>query len=499
MATGVKTRHKDYDRFSLQWQRVRHVVAGQDAIYGNSLSYLPPLIDESPLEYKARLERTPFFNATWRTMAAFVGLLFRKAAIIEVPENIKPLLNDVTMSGVDFNSFAQEVALEDIEVSRVGVLVDFPQVEPDPNRTVAQAEAMGLRPSMVMYRAESILNWHYEFINNKTVLAQVRLAETVTIQKSEFEFEQENRVRVLDLMKWGDEGSRYYRQRVFKEENGEQIGGDIVPQMDGAPLDFIPFYIIGPDGGSPEVTEPILIDLVDLNLKHFQVSADYEHGCHFTGLPQPVIIGAQQEFNRETGAPIKATYPIGSTSAWTLPAGADAKYMEFSGQGLAALEKNLERKEAQMAAIGARMLTPEKAGVEAAETLAMRHSGEHSILGAISVAVSQGLLEALKTFCRWAGVKTITEENVKFQINRDFMPFILQPQQLTALLSAVQAGKLSHEAFFNLMQRGDMIDADTTFEDEQARIDANPPMPEPVLEPGGGNTNNPAEKETNDG
>jgi len=355
---------------------------------------------------------------------------------------------------------------------------------PDRGRLQSQAEALGLRPSMVLYRTESIINWHYEYINNKTVLSQVRLLETAVMQKTEFEYEEEKRIRVLDLIFNG----KVYRQRLFKEDTEEQIGGDIIPLMNGQPLDFIPFYIIGPDGATPEVSEPILIDLVDLNLKHFQVSADYEHGCHFTGLPQPYIVGANQQFNSETGLPIPQTYPIGSTNAWVLPVGGEAKYMEFTGQGLTALENNLNRKEAQMAAIGARMLTPEKAGVEAAETLAMRHSGEHSILGAVAVAVSTGLLEALKTFVSWAG-QTVTAENVKFAINRDFMPFILSPQALTALLSAVQAGKLSHEAFFELLQRGDMIDPDTTFEDEQARIDANPPMPDPVL--GGNNPNDP--------
>jgi hypothetical protein len=74
-----------------------------------------------------------------------------------------------------------------------------------------------------------------------------------------------------------------------------------------------------------------------------------------------------------------------------------------------------------MAAIGARMLAPEKNGVEAAETLFMRHSGENSILSAIAIAVGNGLTEALNMFAAWA------EEagEVSFAINRDFMPIAL--------------------------------------------------------------------------
>lgn len=477
-ANGVKLRHKDYDRFAKKWKRVRDVVSGQDEIHAAGVHYLPMLVDEDPLEYLKRVQRTPFYNASWRTMAAFVGMMFRKPPTLEVPDELEKLLEDVTMSGVSFDNFAQETVLEDITTSRLGVLVDHPQRARNedgsiPVISVADAEANGYRPSMVMYKAESIINWHYDFINNHYVLTQVRLHEIHKERKSEFEYEEYGVIRVLDLA-WGK-----YRQRLFKEDNEEQIGGDIFPLMDGAPLTEIPFYFIGPDGSEKELSEPVLIDLVDLNIKHYQVSADYEHGCHMTALPTPVVSGAQAQFD-EAGQLRENKLYIGSTSAWMLPMGATADFLEFSGQGLAALEKNLDRKEAQMAAIGARMLTPEKAGVEAADTVAMRHAGENSILAAIAVAVSDGLTNALIMFAKWAGIKNATVDNVKYEINRDFMPFPITPQALTSLLAAVQAGKLSHESFFALLKRGDLIESDIDFEAEQARIDANPPMPEPV-------------------
>ncbi len=487
---SVKTRHAQYEIYAPKWRRVRDVVAGQDAVYAGSTLYLPSLIDETLLEYNARLGRTPFYNATWRTIASFVGLLFRKPPILEVPKQLEALLDDVTMSGVSFANFAQDVTLEDFEVARVGVLVDYPLQTFNPDgspMTRAQSEAKGLRPSMTLYKTENIANWRYEYINNHRVLTQVRLLEKKIEVKDEFTSEEIDVIRVLDLF----EGQ--YRVRHFKEESGEIIGWPITPLMNGAPLDYIPFYIIGPDGGEGDIDEPVLIDLVDLNLKHFQVSADYEHGCHMTALPTPVIIGAQSEFG-PGGEPIQKSYYIGSTAAWLLPTGADAKFLEFQGSGLAALENNLNRKEAQMAAIGARMLTAEKAGVEAADTVAMRHSGEHSILAAIAIAVSEGLGKALKTFAEWAGQESGA---IKFEINRDFMPFPMTPQSLTALLGLVQAGQMSQEAFFDLMKRGDLHDAELTFEIEQGRIDATPPLglqmqqklldaplPEPGVKPG---------------
>jgi hypothetical protein len=332
---------------------------------------------------------------------------------------------------------------------------------------------------MVMYKAESIINWRFEFIANRYVLTQVRLWEIKSEQKTEFETIETPVIRVLDLF------FNQYRVRMFTEESEEQIGGDVFPKMDGVPLDYIPFYFIGPDGGQHELSEPVLIDLVDLNIKHFQVSADYEHGCHMVGLPTPVVSGMAPEFDGQ-GNKVNPKLYIGGETAWILPVGATADFLELSGSGLQNLEKNLDRKEGQMAALGAKMLTPDKAGVEAADTVAMRHAGENSILAAIAVAVSEGLTKALITFAKWAGIKDANEDNIKFDINRDFMPFAITPQALTALLSTVQAGKMSHEAFFDLMKRGDLHDSDLTFKDEQGRIDAAPTIPGPLPAPAPG-------------
>lgn len=474
--TGVASKHSQYDSYATKWKRCRDVVSGQDAVHAGEIAYLPMLKEQDRTEYLAYVKRTPFYNASWRTLAGFVGMLFRKPPILEVPKKVEKLLEDVTMSGTSFQSFAQDCALEDLEVSRLGILVDHPlQVQNADGSpvSVAKAEELGLRPSMQQYKAESIINWKYEFRNNRNTLVQVRLLEEHSVPKNEFENETEVRVKVLDLIE------NEYRIRVFKEDDEEQIGDDIYPIMNGKRLNFIPFYFIGPDGTEGTLDDPIMIDLIDLNLAHYRVSADYEHGCHMTGLPTPVVSGYATEFDRE-GKAIPAKFYIGSTVAWVFPdPNASASFLEFTGQGLTALENNLARKENQMAAIGARMLAPEKSGVEAAQTLAMRHSGEHSILSAIAISVSQGLTKALKTFAEWAG----ENGEVKFEINRDFIPVIADSALLTQLMALVQGGHMDEESLFDWLKRADLIKPEMTFEEMQQKIDEMPP-PAPLAAPG---------------
>jgi hypothetical protein len=101
---------------------------------------------------------------------------------------------------------------------------------------------------------------------------------------------------------------------------------EVYPLMNGKPLDFIPFTFLSADDTTPEVDEPPLIDLVNMNLSHYRTCADLEHGAHFTGLPTPYVCGAQLE------NPNDKLY-IGSQSAWMLKS-PDAKvgFLEFTAR-----------------------------------------------------------------------------------------------------------------------------------------------------------------------
>jgi hypothetical protein len=152
-----------------------------------------------------------------------------------------------------------------------------------------------------------------------------------------------------------------------------------------------------------------MYDLVTLNLSHYRTTADLEHGAHFTGLPTAVISGYQPSVGEKLS--------IGGTAAWAFPdPQAKASYLEFTGQGLGALENRLKDKEAGMAAIGARMLTPDKATAEAARTVQMRHSGEGAVLASIGDMIEHGFDRILQIMADWAGItgKVDAEFNDEF-------------------------------------------------------------------------------------
>lgn len=471
-SNGVAQYHAGYADMAKKWKRCRDVIAGQDAIYLGKTDYLPRLLGEETSEYAARLARTPFFNGSYRTIAGFVGMLFRKAPVLTVPKGLEKFLEDVTLSGTSFNALAKEGGFEYLAVTRFGIFVDHPPLVE--GLSAAEAEERGQRPTMTLYKAEAIRNQRYEYRNNKKTLVQVRLDEVVSEADGEFGENLIDTIRVLDLDEAGN-----YRQRVYDASTGEQRGVDIYPLKNGKFLREIPFYIVGADGINAEYDDPEMIDLFDLNIKLFQAYADYVHACHMTALPTPWVTGYSESpgFGADEGQPKKPLeLRIGSATAWIFPDPATkVGFLEYQGQGVEALKGLCDGYKAEMAAIGARMLAPEKSGVEAADTLAMRHSGEQSVLSSAAEAISQGWTEALKMFAEWAG----QTGEVKFEINKNFMPFFVTPQQVTTWLAAVQAGRMSAETFFWNMQRADQVPEGLTFEEEQDRIEADP-VPRPI-------------------
>ena len=461
MADTPDYQHPDYEANLPRWIRCRDVVAGQDAVHKAGIAYLPALSNQDNKEYEAYKKRTPFFNAAARTVDGMVGLVFRKNPISEVPAALEPVLEDVTLTGVPASVLAHKLIQEVETVGRVGVLVEYPRMDAQPT-TLAEAQALNMRPYATIFAAESIINWRVQRINNAMQPTLIVLQEQYS-KMGAFEVDYSTQIRALLL----DDG--IYKQRVYRQTNSTvsaewELVEEITPLMNGAPMRFIPFQIINSDSLEFAVSKPPLLDLVDLNLSHYRTNADLEHGAHFTGLPTPFIAGLQLE----DGAKIT----IGSATAIIAPdPQANASYLEFTGQGLQALEALLTRKEAQMAAIGARMLAPEKSGVEAAETMEIKRAGETSVLASQANIVSMAMERILGWVAQWMGIVG----PINYQLNTDYLPVRMTGQDLTALVSSWQSGAISRATLFYNLQAGEVIAPGKTLEEEQGDIDSDGP------------------------
>ncbi len=487
----VDTQHPDYTANLPVWRKCRDVAQGQRAVHAGDELYLPKLDGENVKNYKRRKARALFFNATWRTIAGLLGMVFRKDPVFKVSGGgVEELLDDVTQSGIDLVRLAFQATRECLTVGRFGILVDFPRtaIAEGAAVTVAMTEALNLHPKMAPYLAESIINWRSSWINNKYVLDRVVLRENVEVQgKDEFDVGIRTQYRVLDLVqvkgeKPDDAPRMAYRVRVFiKEQKADKlIDGPFFPLMDGKPLDFLPFQFIGVDTTTPDVEEPPLVDLVDANVSHYQSTADVEHGAHKTALPQPWAAGLSPDggMDERGVAKSKPTFYMGGGDLWMHPdIGGTFGMLEYTGTGLEAIEKRLARKEAYMAVLGARMLEDQKRAVETAETAGIHRAGEQSALVTQAKTISEGVNTALGWYDLWAGGSGVTE----FDLNNELVPPGLTAQEITALVGAWQAGGLSPQELFAKFQSGGVVAETADFETHDAQIENQVPRLGPAM------------------
>jgi hypothetical protein len=476
----VNSTHLDYDTNAAAWSRARDVFAGEDAIKSAGERYLPKLDSQSTEEYNAYRARASFFNATARTADGFVGLIFRREPTFKVPENsagvgraLAAFVEDADMLGTSLSAYAKNVVSEVVSVGRAGTLVDWED----------QAEQ---RAYAVLYTAEQILNWRTERVNGRNVLTLLALKENAERLKTEkltaeadgFEVEAVEQIRVLRLASVSSPKSEVQSQRRYvveiwrqkrnrtKGTNGTQkIEWEKVetriPLRLGKPLPLIPFVFHGPRHSLPFVDKLPLADIIAVNLDHYRLDADYKHGLHYTALPTVFVSGVEKTKDMV----------VGSRAAWVAAdANAKATFLEFTGQGLTTFERAMDRDERLMAVLGTRMLEAQKRVGESADAIELRQSGENSVLSAVSLSVSDSLTHVLRWVYWWNSTEetpdAIGEDRVLVTLNSDFSTKGMASEEITAIVSAWQAGAISRESMFELFRRGEVLPPGRTNEEE---------------------------------
>lgn len=481
--------HPDYDANAAAWSRARDVIAGEDAVKLGDTKYLPRLDSQSDNEYLGYKSRACFFNATSRTCDGFLGLLFRRDPEVKLPDRhagvggaLRVFTDDVDLMGTSLFTFCKGVTGEVLSVGRCGTLIDW--------------EGNGeSRAYVVRYAAEDILNWQTGRINGRNVVTLVALREMVEQPEADgFAVKHVETIRVLKLEVLADGSTRYVVelwQRVPSGNRGGN-GGSLwsgffgqkstqakaewtmvetrVPLRLGKPLPLIPFVFHGPRNALPDVDKMPLADIIAVNLDHYRLDADYKHGLHFTALPTAWVSGFDKT----------SELRIGSSTAWVAEApGAVAGFLEFKGHGLSTFENAQNRDERLMAVLGSRMLEDTKRVGETADAIELRQAGENSILMTLALSLSDSISQVLRWVYWWNSTEQypedVSEDIVLLNINTDFTAKGLSSMELTAIVSAWQAGAISQATMFDLFRKGEVLPTGRTDAEEKSLVQAGQP------------------------
>jgi len=428
----VNITHSLYNKFQPKWKQMRDTITGDIKLYPET--YLPapfPRDSEYNDRYTAYTTRARYYNMVGRTATVLHGLIFRKSPTIQLPEQLKYLVDNVDGNGTLLEQQAKIVGREVVHVARAGLLVDYPLI--DGHLTEDQKRREGIAAKIVYYTTENIINWRRDE-KNRLILVVLR-EQCERPSSSLFEQNLGYQYRVLRLI-----NGTYYQMVI---DDQEQTVIEQFQVLDGnrQPFNYIPFYTVGAVENGIEPDEPVLLPLSDINIGHYRNSADYEEMASKMGQASLHVSGYSGESD---------TVYMGTRSAIPTEQGGKVEIVQLSDNTF--LERAMERKELQALQIGARMVF-QSGGQEAVGVEQIKASGDNAVMATISENITDAYEKALKDCGRFEGVPEPLLDEIGFDVNKEFLSIPLTLEQYKIYQGLMMDGLLTKETALNELKR----------------------------------------------
>jgi len=480
---AVNSTHPEYIRNAGLWEKVRDCVDGEHAVKAKGEAYLPRPAGKIGAKYDkayARyLARARFSNFTGRTAEGLHGSVFSRTSEQQegISESFGDFLRNVDNAGTSIGKFARELSWDALQTGWGGILVDHSRLPEGETVDVATANRLGLTAYLKWYKAENVINWRYDTVDERRVLSLVVLQETFEdTANDEFAPTVKTRYRVLRLAD-GVYTQQEYTPSEDRKAKEEFVPGPLMtPRMGGEPFGFIPFFPCP----APEPEKSMLLDLAHENIGHYQQSADLRNALHISAsptawisLPQHSRVPTEQDpaTGRDTGKP-KTVLLGGETVAW-LTDGATMGFSEPSGNGLVAMQKDMDASEARMKVLGAKPFDGGPKGVESGKAASIHAAAANSVLGAFAVNMGEVITNAVRLGARWRGVPDVEAEKWEFNLNTNYDGDLAEVEEKRLALEMMGDGVMSRVKF--LMDYMGMEKTDAEAEVERIRAEGRIP------------------------
>lgn len=486
----VDARCKEYQTRFPEWSLVRDAVDGERAVKAKKEAYLPrPNPEDDTTEAKKRYDqyrdRAVFYNATGRTLEGLVGQVFNKPCVAELTPRLKLIEDNVDGTGQTITQLAKLLLARVLSYGRAGLLADYPVRAADmPPATVADLDNGSIRPKVIAYSPFRIINWRTTEIGAQAVLSLVVLEEEYDEKDDGFATETGLQYRVLRL-DVSNPAAPFYTVEIWRKTTGGDAyaiveGYPVTPrQANSQPFDRIPFTFIGWQDNTPSCDSVPLLDLAQLNVHHYRVSADYYEAVFLCGQPTPVFAGLTKDWVKEVFP--KGKIALGTRAAVPLPQGGTAMLLQAKENTMA--KEAMTGLAEQMVALGAQLVTERQVQRTATETnkdMTISISTLSSSADNVSAALSEALANAGKFVGEDAGED---KSKISVKLNTDFQVSKMTAEERRQLLAEWQANGITTEEYRDVMTANGI--ATKTLEDYKSEIETDmQTMPQPAAVPG---------------
>ncbi len=399
----------------------RAMMQGTRAVRALGTDALPKWPDEKLGFYRLRSSIAQVTRYYARTVEALVGMVSGTPPTLAKGTDARLLADweDIDRRGRHGDVFVRDLTEEAMVGGYAAILVDCPPVPKGIRLTLENEQRMGLRPYWVLITADQIVSWIVEAPNwsalmrayqtgkltdtqvgvlaGQQITRQVVLYEPTDVERGSFGVVSRERYRVLRLT---DSGVTFavWEKRTSEGATGEHFALVDEGTMTGAnrrPLSAIPLALCYPKRPSaPFVAEPVAMGVCELNLDHYQLTADRRYLIKHTHSPTLYLFGVQTERDEHgQDKPIR----VGPNSLIrSNNAEAKAGYIVAPADALQSSKEERDEIVRQIAALGMSFLGRDRQqGTETAKGRELDLSAEHATHTSIARAVQDALEQAL--------------------------------------------------------------------------------------------------------
>lgn len=378
-----------YDRMAPRWHLISTLLGGTEAMRGAGEAYLPMHPEETTKGYQQRIGGAVLLNMVQQTLDNLSGKPFKDPIKPneDVPEGLATtMFDDVDLQGNNLHVFSRQWFEEGLAKAFAHVLIDMPRPAPREDgqpRTLDDDRKQGVRPYWVMICPENVLFARAEIIDGVEVLQHIRIMEYYTEQDG-FAEVCKQRIRVLEpgLVQIWVPKKKGKDKEEWALEDEWQTGLDYIP--------LVTFYAARE--GFME-GKPPLMDLAQLNVTHWQSTADQRHILTVARFPILACSGASaDESDRVVVGPNQILYNSDPNGKFY--------YVEHAGTAIEAGMKDLEMLERQMSGYGAEFLK-KKPGNETATGRALDSAEATSDLSSMAGVFEDAIAQCLDITADW--------------------------------------------------------------------------------------------------
>jgi hypothetical protein len=479
---AISSRHPSYSEFLEDWTLCRDSYRGERIVKSKTTQYLPATAGQiadgmdgtnavGRIAYNSYLTRAVFPEYMSSAVETMIGLMWSKPPTIELPDVMKPMMQNATRSGESLEQLLRRVNEQQLVTGRIGLLADMPE-NPDPTHVF---------PYIATYNCEHIINWD---VGTKSQVGRdslnlVVLDESEFVREDDFVWKHVDKYRVLvlgDLIE--NEEVASYRVGLFEGTNATFNEFALkTPSIRGRVSEQIPFVFINTKDITVLPDDPPLAGLARLCMAIYRGEADYRQSLYLQGQDTLVVIGAAED----------DAHRIGAGAALNLPMAGDAKFIGVSADGLGEQRQCLENDKAIAANKAGDLIDIKSRAKESGESLKTRVAAQTATLTQIARSGAEGLQSLLRIVAEWMGANP---EQVIVTPNLDFTNTEMEGKTLADIMTAKTLGApISQQSVHRLMHTRGLTEM--TFEEEMLLLENESPLTDGGTEAGG----NPEEDE----